>query len=265
MDILTSFHKQNKSMQSLTSSYLRFTNSGRCIIQKTPVPTKLKENSSNLEKTELKHAKKITPYPPSKFQPIPTRFLKSQLAMINSLKNSNSTEYFSRIIRLPFTKKTKTLVIDLDETLTHTHSYNSFDNSINFSIRPYALELLEFASQFFEVIVFTASIREYADKILNCLDPLNKLFSMRVYRESCFCVDKIYVKDLRIFRRPLETIVIVDNLIVSFAFQIENGIPITPWFGNKRDIELKNLACFLEILMNVPDVRDVIKSTFKLY
>lgn len=37
----------------------------------------------------------------------------------------------------------------------------------------------------------------------------------------------VYVKDLRIIRdRDIKNIIIVDNSIISFAYQMDNGIPI---------------------------------------
>ena len=40
----------------------------------------------------------------------------------------------------------------------------------------------------------------------------------------------VYVKDLRIIRdRQLKDIVIVDNSITSFAFNMDNGIPINAY------------------------------------
>ena len=45
-----------------------------------------------------------------------------------------------------------------------------------FNIRPYCKEILEFSNKHFEVCVFTASNSEYADSILDYLDPEGKYF-----------------------------------------------------------------------------------------
>lgn len=80
--------------------------------------------------------------------------------------------------------------------------------------------------------IFTAADQEYADLIIDQLDPNKTLFNFRMYRQHCVKVEDAYVKDLRIITdRELEDVVIVDNSIISFAFQINNGIPICAYYN----------------------------------
>ena len=66
----------------------------------------------------------------------------------------------------------------------------------------------------------------------------------------------IYVKDLRIFKNvKIENMIIIDNSVLSFSFQLENGIPILPFYDNKDDIELKYLTNYLSNIYNVEDLR----------
>lgn len=90
-------------------------------------------------------------------------------------------------------------------------------------------------------MVFTASVKEYADAILNHIDPENKLIHHWYYWESCRKSEadgnQIYVKDLWMFEDEfdLKDIVIVDNAVYSFINQLENGIPIIPFWYDKED------------------------------
>ena len=59
-------------------------------------------------------------------------------------------------------------------------------------------------------------------------------------------MDGMYVKDLRIFKnRDISSLVIVDNALQSFVNQMNNGIPIIPYYDNKDDRELKYLKKLL--------------------
>jgi hypothetical protein len=67
--------------------------------------------------------------------------------------------------------------------------------------------------------------------------------------------DLIYVKDLRIFGNvKMEDMIIIDNSVLSFAFQLENGIPILPYY-KKADDELRFLSNYLNSIYNVKDLR----------
>lgn len=67
------------------------------------------------------------------------------------------------------------------------------------------------------------------------------------------------------FEYPLERVALVDNFISAFALNIENGIPILPYYEGTADQELKKLAAFVKSrLLSVQDVRPVLKSTFRV-
>lgn len=65
--------------------------------------------------------------------------------------------------------------------------------------------------------------------------------------------------------REKENIIIVDNSIISFAFDLDNGVPIQSFMGNEEDDkELLFLMSFLEEAYNTIDVRPSIREAFKL-
>lgn len=54
--------------------------------------------------------------------------------------------------------KEYTLVLDLDETLVHY-----FEERNTVLIRPYATHFLQLMAQHYEVVIFTAGTKDYAD------------------------------------------------------------------------------------------------------
>lgn len=72
------------------------------------------------------------------------------------------------------------------------------------------------------------------------------------------------MKDLSSFGYPLERLVLVDNFISASAMQIENGIPILPYYEGKEDNQLVKLAQFVkQKLLVAADVRKVLRDTFQ--
>ena len=69
--------------------------------------------------------------------------------------------------------------------------------------------------------------------------------------------DFLLVKDLNIFQGEacLDKILIVDNNIYSFAFNLENGIPILNFMGDKKDIELLKLMKHLYHMKDFDNLR----------
>lgn len=172
-------------------------------------------------------------------------------------------------------RKDVTLVLDLDETLIHS-TMTRYDSGADFTIqvlldkeytvyvrkRPFLREFLERVSEMFEIIIFTASKKIYAEKLLDVLDPDKKFFSRREYRDSCIYEDGTYTKDLTVLGIDLAKVAIVDNSPQVFRLQVNNGIPIESWFDDPSDSALMSLLPFLEKLVDVDDVRPIIAEKF---
>ena len=82
----------------------------------------------------------------------------------------------------------KTLVLDLDETLAHGQNIpfsspknqlsiecklNDINTTIYFKIRPGVKEFLRKMSKLYEIVIFTASVEEYAKILINLIDTKN--------------------------------------------------------------------------------------------
>lgn len=62
----------------------------------------------------------------------------------------------------------------------------------------------------------------------------------------------------------MSDIIIVDNASYSFGYQIDNGLPILPYYDNKSDIELKHLLNYLKSIHHVRDIREVNKKLLRI-
>lgn len=176
----------------------------------------------------------------------------------------------------------KTLIQDLDETLIRSeeaHAGKQYDKIIEVQIhnnlqkigirlRPFCIEFLRSLSKKFEIIIFTASVEEYANKVVDHLeeklDLPEKVLTKRLCRQHCRYNERYYLKDLRIQNRKIEDMIIVDNLVYSFAFQVDNGIPILSFIDDKNDKELVRLEQILDTIRPFQDVRDFIRLNLRL-
>lgn len=52
-------------------------------------------------------------------------------------------------------------------------------------LRPGVDYFLEEMSKFYTLVLWTASTKDYADKILEYIDPGHTYFKFRLYRDSC--------------------------------------------------------------------------------
>ena len=147
-------------------------------------------------------------------------------------KNNNSNTN----LNIPFIKdpptKEYTLVLDLDETLIH-FSINT-QNEGHLFFRPYLFHFLNSVSEYYELIIFTAGLKEYAKIVLDLIENRigKKIFDYRLYREHTEPNDEgIFIKDLSKIGRNLQKMIIVDNTKENYELQEDNGIEIKSYYG----------------------------------
>ncbi len=172
----------------------------------------------------------------------------------------------------------KIALFDLDETLVHcTGEINKGNKKyqnivevtlpskktvkIGVNIRPFWKETLDLIKDKYHIVIFTASHQSYADAVLNFMDPEKKYSKYRLYRNNCVLNDvdgvKFYVKDLGIFDQyyNLKDIILIDNSVLSFAYHLDNGIPIVPYYDADEDGELEILGYYLLSIYEYDDLR----------
>jgi len=125
--------------------------------------------------------------------------------------------------------------------------------------RPFCEELIYRVSEWYEIIMFTASIAEYAEPLYHRIDR-NQLTASHLFREHCTFENGLYIKDLSRLGRPLSDVILIDNSPLSSMFQPENALPCSSWYEDKNDRELQHLLPILEKLALVPDVRSIIPA-----
>jgi len=172
----------------------------------------------------------------------------------------------------------KTLVLDLDETLVH--SFLEFEESTTYDwtfqvesengifdvfcrVRPHLEEFLKECAKMFELVLFTASQDNYANKVLDHVDPAGYI-QHRLFRRHCTKVRGNFVKDLSLLGRSLSQTIIIDNSPLTFALQPSNGIPCDNWFDDQMDQELLQLLPILRHLKEVEDVRDELAELYQV-
>lgn len=179
-------------------------------------------------------AHKITKYP---HVPVPPRpLIPPRLPSYTGTRNS----------RIP----QKTLVLDLDETLIHSLAKGGRMSSghmveVKLSTpmtaavtpgappttvgpqhpilyyvhkRPHCDDFLRKVCKWYKLVIFTASVQEYADPVIDWLEQERKYFQARYYRQHCTLRNGAYIKDLSSVEPDLSKVIILDNSPMSYIF-----------------------------------------------
>lgn len=84
--------------------------------------------------------------------------------------------------------------------------------------RPYCDEFLRRICKWYNLVIFTASVQEYADPVIDWLEAERKYFSARYYRQHCTYRQGAYIKDLSSVEPDLSKVMILDNSPLSYLF-----------------------------------------------
>ncbi|KIY73708.1 NIF-domain-containing protein [Cylindrobasidium torrendii FP15055 ss-10] len=193
--------------------------------------------------------------------------------------------------KIPYHLLPKTLVLDLDETLIHSTSrpmppstskwgffgLNLFTRhkqapghvvevvlggrSTLYHVykRPFVDFFLRTVSGWYTLVIFTASMQEYADPVIDWLDAGRGILTNRLFRDSCTQLPNgAYTKDLSIVEGDLSRVCLIDNSPISYTVNEANGIPIEGWTHDLSDEALLDLLPVLDSLRFTSDVRRVL-------
>ena len=136
------------------------------------------------------------------------------------------------------------LVLDLDETLIHNVDTQS---ESYFLIRPGCIEFLKTMAKYYELVIFTAAVQEYADQVIDQID-VDRNIKYRLYRQHCSQNGPFLVKDLSLLGRQLDKTIIIDNISDNFIIQPDNGIFCSTWHDDTSD---DFLASVTPLLVNI--------------
>ena len=154
--------------------------------------------------------------------------------------------YVGKNVELTDVRHQKTLILDLDETLIHSMSKGvrmSSGHMVEVRLnttyqgaggpatvgpqhpilyyvhkRPHCDEFLRRVSKWYNLVVFTASVQEYADPVIDWLEAERKYFSARYYRQHCTFRHGAFIKDLSSVEPDLSKVMILDNSPLSYMF-----------------------------------------------
>merc|ERR1712130_733556 len=168
--------------------------------------------------------------------------------------------------------KAETLVRDENEISSILKEYRrkadfciEKSGGIAVNLRPGIHTFLRKLSTSFEVVLFTAADREYADAILRELDPESIMFPYKLYREHTIMYKGTkYVKDLSLLGRDLSRTVLIDNSILTMRACPNNCVLIDDFYGDRDDQELEIMWSILTELDQLDDVRPCLAHSFSL-
>lgn len=173
----------------------------------------------------------------------------------------------------------KTLVLDLDETLVYSSFTCTFEPDIVIPVqvgdkvyslfvkeRPGVRAFLRAMEANFELVVFSASISEYAERVTDWLDEEQRIEG-RLCREHCEETPEGHIKDLSRLGRDLRQVILLDvfstqNSPISASYQPDNLLLISSFRGSD-DTELEQLYPVFQALIDVEDVRPILKALHK--
>ena len=174
------------------------------------------------------------------------------------------------MIRIRHEYYNDSVVEEVFAELETVYTVESNNSTLQILFRPGLIPFLNKVKLYYHIIMLTSSSKSTAEPIIKLIDPKKNIFTETLYRDHCNKVtiqDKqYYIKDLRVLTEIDSYIgkcVIVDDDVLSFGFNLDNGIPCTKFTEDTNDDDLVVLSELLIELFSVEDVRTVISHKRK--
>lgn len=88
-------------------------------------------------------------------------------------------------------------------------------------------------------------MKEYADAIIDEIDPMGKIFKARLYNEHISLDRGEYFRDLSKLGRVVSSCLVLDSEEKHCGGYEENRIEITKWYGDELDDSLVAVSAML--------------------
>ena len=171
--------------------------------------------------------------------------------------------YITKNDKINFNPEKYTLVLSLEETLLN-FKINSNTNKGIVRLRPYLFPFLDSVQNYFNLILFTFSESNFANKLIEVIESDKKYFSHKFFLEHNIIMNDFLVKDISRIGIDLDKIIIIDNMPTNYSLQEKNGILIKSFWGEDNENNDKKLFYLKDILIKISnDGGDVRKSIEK--
>jgi len=160
----------------------------------------------------------------------------------------------------------RALVLDLDETLVHTCGFcpNFLTDSTELGdgtyllLRPGLRSFLEYATENFEIFIYTFAERGYAAPIIQIIAPRLDMGHL-LFRDSCCLRDNRIYKDLAMLGRDMKDVILIEDNPMTARFFSKNTLLIPRWTGSPTDTALTTMVPeILERCRRAGSVQDVL-------
>ena len=168
----------------------------------------------------------------------------------------------------------KLLILDLDHTLIH--SIMSDDGHYITYYRPYVTDFLIEMQEIYDIMIWTAGMKDYAlpivEDLFDGLKPPVHVYTRdkctrKYIRDGLMTGHTILIKKLsNIPKYSKHDKIIVDDTPETYCLNYGNAIPIDKWYKDDKDDEtLLSLGRYLKNICDVVSVRSINKHHWMEY